>query len=407
MMLFWKIRYWHRAERQFKDRCLYLATESLDPVMRAAVEPVVEDESLGRQREILKYKQLFREDRPAPERGDPYQPYEIKGVFLPNYFEDESGQEIAPHDLGPLVTGSPTAMLIPPGLQKHDIDLMMADRRSIPVAEVVLGADDIRILGIFARDLREMTESTFMKDRPGTLSLGGSYPLSAASNPRLKTAANDDEIRSFVTVFRRLYMEKDPANFLKAVEVFVRAIGDHPYAAWVASVAAEFRARLASRAGQYPFIPRGACTFTVKRLIDVFVYTQYAHQPNHQRQQQFAECLNQVSGKQDVLTWLFLTEMWYCSLEIQNAGRVISGWFNRYCEYHGISPDVPPSLRDNHPGLGVLEKDQERRARLFQEKVERVAADLWRRDGCPEGGPQRFFGAAREQLNRMLEGRAL
>ena len=42
MMLFWKIRYLDRAEKQFKDRYLYLHTKTLDPVARATIELVAE-----------------------------------------------------------------------------------------------------------------------------------------------------------------------------------------------------------------------------------------------------------------------------------------------------------------------------------------------------------------------------
>ena len=45
MMLFWKIRYLDRTDKQFKDRHLYLRTETLEPVTRAAIELVTEPKS--------------------------------------------------------------------------------------------------------------------------------------------------------------------------------------------------------------------------------------------------------------------------------------------------------------------------------------------------------------------------
>src|SRR5262249_39000920 len=86
-----------------------------------------------------------------------------------------------------------------------------------------------------------------------------------------------------------------------------------------------------------------------------------------------------LHGKQAVLTWMFLTEMWKCALEIGNAGRVISWWFKHYCAHHGVSPDVLNSLRDDHSGLGAAEKEEDRRERLFRDKVEQLATDLWER----------------------------
>jgi len=67
-----------------------------------------------------------------------------------------------------------------------------------------------------------MLNSAFMKDGPGTLTSSGAIPT-------LTTPVTDDEIRSYVTIFRRLYMtgHRDPASFVKVVPIFVKALGDH------------------------------------------------------------------------------------------------------------------------------------------------------------------------------------
>ncbi len=136
----------------------------------------------------------------------------------------------------------------------------------------------------------------------------------------------------------------------------------------------------------------------------LFLYTQYAHQPKEDRERQFNECLSQVQGRQSLLTWMFLTEIWKCSLEIGNAGRVISNWFRHYCDHHGVSPRVLNSLQNEVTGLVAAEKDEDRKARLFREKVEELEMELWRRAGRPEGGPVQFRAMAREQLSRALRG---
>jgi hypothetical protein len=140
-----------------------------------------------------------------------------------------------------------------------------------------------------------------------------------------------------------------------------------------------------------------------KQLIDVYLYTRYAHQPNGKRQRQFGECLKEVNGKRDLLTWMFLTEIWRCGLEIGNAGRVISEWFKVYCDHHSVTPDVLRSMRDEHSGLGAGEKDEEWRDRLFREKAEALALDLWAQHGRPQGGPTEFLATAREQLQQRLQ----
>ncbi len=185
--------------------------------------------------------------------------------------------------------------------------------------------------------------------------------------------------------------------------MLVQAIGDHPYAKWIAGAAGELQRHLAAVPDCPPLSQPGACTFTTKRLIDVFLYTQYAHQPDVKRERQFIECCNEVHGNRAVLTWLFLTEIWTCSLEIGNVGRCISSWFSHYCAHHGVSPDVLNSLRDDHVGLGVAEKEEDRRARLFREKVEELAMEFWKEQGRPGGGPSQFLMTARDQLSKRLQ----
>jgi hypothetical protein len=301
-----------------------------------------------------------------------------------------------------ILTGSPTARVFPSGAQQHDIELMLAEPKPIPLASVSLSPEDTRLLGYYVRDLQEMMNSAFMKDGPGSLKSSSGF-MSPSSNPTLETAATDDEIRSFVTIFRRLYMEKEPANFQKAVSVFLKALADHPYSKWVEDTAKQYENHLASVPEARPFVPPGICTFTTKRLIDVFLYTQYAHQPDERRQRQFGECLTELHGKRAVLTWMYLTEMWKCALEMGNAGRVIAWWFKHYCDHHSVSPDVLNSLRDDHSGLGAAEKEEDRRKRLFREKVEQLAADLWEQAGRPNGGPSQFLVSARAQLMDALQ----
>jgi hypothetical protein len=61
MLLYWKIRYLDRNDKKFKDRCLYLKTNSLDPITRAAVEFIAENKSAKSEREIINFKHLFIE----------------------------------------------------------------------------------------------------------------------------------------------------------------------------------------------------------------------------------------------------------------------------------------------------------------------------------------------------------
>lgn len=132
MMLFWKIRYLDRADKQFKDRCLYLNTKTLDPVTQAAVELVVENRSPRTEREILKYRHLFVEGTLEQAPGSPEDWDGFNSVFLSDYFEDETGREITHDDMAQILTGIPTARAIPSGARQHDIDFMLAEPKLVP-----------------------------------------------------------------------------------------------------------------------------------------------------------------------------------------------------------------------------------------------------------------------------------
>jgi hypothetical protein len=403
VLLFWKIRYFDRTDRDFKDRSLYLHTPSLDPVTRAAVELVVENRSPGANREILKYRNLFVEGTLQGPPGGVKEWDRFVGVGPSEYFEDETGKELTLREMGPLLTGDPNTLFLPRGFRPHDAEFMLAQPGPIPLAEVSLTEDEVRLLAYFCRDIQELMRSAVMEDGPGTIQVAGVGPITLTSRVRLETAVSDEEIRSFVTIFRRLYMKDEPANLEKAVAVFVKALGSHPYGKWAEGEAKVYEEQLAAPPDDYRMLQPGTCTFTAKRLIDVFLYTQYAHQPDERRERQFAECLKQVHGNRAVLTWMFLTTIWSCGLKILNAGTRISEWFRVYCEYHRVSPDVVTSVQDDHAGLGAVEKEADRRERLFREKVEKLAADLWEHNGQPQGGPPQFLAMAREQLEQRLK----
>ena len=91
-------------------------------------------------------------------------------MFIHDYFEDENGNELTNKQLAVALTGSETAVLIPPGLKQHDIDFMFSDKPLVDVAELSVSPEQLKILGYFVRDLKELTSSAFFKEGPGTLS---------------------------------------------------------------------------------------------------------------------------------------------------------------------------------------------------------------------------------------------
>jgi len=398
MNLFWQIRYLDTREKQFKDRDLWLDTGTLDDTTKVAVELACELKDIGHRRDMLRYRHLFCEKNHAKgELNRLFQRHNnISTVFIHDYFEDENGNELSNKQMAAILTDNPNAIMFPGGTKQHDIDYVLADNQPIPIDQISLSQDQLKVLGYFARDLREMLASAFYKDGPGMLTSSG------GNSPTLSTAVTDEEIRSFVTIFRRLYMKQEFANFLKAVAVFVKAVRGYPLGDWIKGVASEYNAELDREPNLVPFLLQDKCPFTRKRLIDVFLYTQYAHQPDANRSRQFQECLSAVGNNRPSLTWLFLTELHVCSLHIRSAGVIIADFYDRYCQYHKVSPDVLVSVANDNPGIGTLEKKNARESRIFREKTEELANAIWMNNGRPNGGPMQFINQASEQLKAAI-----
>jgi hypothetical protein len=214
----------------------------------------------------------------------------------------------------------------------------------------------------------------------------------------LETAVSDEEIRSFVMIFRRLYMAKEPGNFRNAAAVFIDVLQPHPVATWVGAITAEYDKELQGEPSFIPWNRHGAFSFSGKLLVDVFLNTKYAHQPNDQRTRQYQDCLAYVGGSTDFLTWLFLTQIWKCALYFDGAGATIAAFYDCYCECHKVTGDVLPSVRTDQPGLGTLEKKEAREARIFREKSEELARTIWENEGRPSGGHGQFIDTAAKQL---------
>jgi hypothetical protein len=401
MVVFWTIRYLDTHDKEFKNRNLRLDTDTLAPAIKAALEIIADIENGRCDRELLKYRDLFQEMTEAElsAAARPERPGSTRFVVMPNYFEDENGQELTLKHMAVTLTGNPEAEYFDPRFTPSDIEYFRAEKPLIDVDQIALTPPQLTILGYFVRDLREMLGSSFYRNNgPARLSSGG------PQSPRwaVQTAASDEEIRSFVTIFRRLYMEKEPANFVKAVAVFAEALDDHPMGKWVRGMAANFETELAKAPNNFLVLGEMKLPFTVKRLIDVFLYTQYAHQPDEKRARQFGECLAAVKGDRSLLTFLFLTEIWQCALRIRNAGVLLEQFYEIYCQVHSPATDVLASLKTHHPGIGALEKQEDKEARAVEEKTDALARSLWEQAGRPKGGHAAFRETARLQLLAAL-----
>jgi hypothetical protein len=169
-------------------------------------------------------------------------------------------------------------------------------------------------------------------------------------------------------------------------------------AKWVLGIVAEYQKALEEEPDRFPRFGQGQLSFSRKRLIDVFLYTRYAHQPDERRSRQFNKCLAAVGGSRSELTWLFLVEVWKFALEFASAATVIAEFYDRYCQFYNVTDEVLASMRIDHPGIGTLEKKEVQEARVLREKAEELARALWDRAGRPESGHAAFVALALEQL---------
>ena len=347
---------------------------------------------------MVRYRHLFKERDLSPSQINAL--VERHGgmdtVFLTDYTEDEEGKQLTERDIAMILTGNPSARMFAAGTPKHYIEYALSDRRPVPVDQVTLTKDQLSLLGYFTRDLRELLGSSFYREGAGTLTTRG------GQEPTLRTAATDEEIRSFVTVFRRLYMPKERANFLKAISLFADIAQGNSLAPWIISARAAYATILDKPLGPMPFTGGRDIPFSRKRLISVFLNTKYAHQPKPRNDREYRECLEAVGNNQALLTWLFLGVLHECSLHMRNTGIVVADFYDRYCKHHELDPGILNSIALDHPEIGTVEKKQARIDRLIDEKARELAQSIWIQDGRPDGGSERYFAEAREQLRATL-----
>ncbi len=402
MLLDWKIRYLNATTKELCDRWVYLLTEELEPSMRAAIELFVEDELRRDEWAIVRFRHLFTETELDDLIAIQMKVQNSTGVGPSNYFEDEDGNSLSTQEMIRLKTGRPGAIVLPSSARSHDAEFVAYGSPEPPVHGHVLSESEIRILAYFQRDLVELLDSEFLRQDSPTISATGSFPQGNGHDYSLKTAATDEEIRSFVTIFRRLYMQKEVGCYWNATETFAKATEGTPSSIWVGREKLHVESLFGEKVWAPPFFQGNEEPFTCKRLLDVFIYTQYAHQPDERRQRQFNECLRQVNGMSNLLTWLFLRELTTAAQRFARAGRLICRWFQRYVEANQVKPDFIASLRDSVEGIGHVEKAEIRSARLKRERIERLARELSDAAGNSPADMDHFRDIAASQLAEAM-----
>lgn len=397
MQIFWRIRFLDSVTKTFADRDLYLDTNCLGPDLASAVKVTVKLSSSNR-RDMLRFRQLFSTSKTVSsfsECGSDFYAF-----CIPDYVEDENGIELNHQDIGTILSGDQNVRFMNPSMRPHDIVFALSSCPHLNCKDLVIRQVELTNLGYFKRDLHEITTSEFWMNGPGTISTTG-----IPGKLELRTATKTEEIRSFVMSFRRLYMENERANFLKAVKLFSRAEHGHPISEWIISERKLYQQYLVSTP---EFIPGLGCSsinaanFTVKKVIDSFLNTQFAHQPDQASELDYNQCLVSANNDQHLLMWYFLNSIWRCSIFYQNAGSVIVQLHDQYIKHFRPSSNIIDSLQVQ-PLLGSLEKREAERNRVIREHSISLAHELWVSAGCPAGGHFSFICEAEKQIIELTK----
>ena len=224
-MIDWKVRCFNRAQKDFFDRNLVLDTTCLDPLTRSRVEMCLERRT-SQGREILKYRHLFKEGGPLSS-GDEFGHDSYCGFAVMDYFEDEDGKEITLTECARIKAGNDTLVVFPGHYGPHDIALSLSNNSPVPENpqdHINLSQVEIDALTYFVKDVAELKENAFYGSPPTLTCVGGIYSVNTIPV---------EHIVSFVTIFRRLFMQGERGNYNNACAIYARHYLNKRLTAWI------------------------------------------------------------------------------------------------------------------------------------------------------------------------------
>ncbi len=391
MILYWTIRYLDTASRQFGDRRLFLDTNTLGSIDRARVELCHKLSQDWGAQIMVQFRGLFTErDLSGAHVHSLAASQAIVGMTVPEYFEDETGRRLSTTQIGEILFGRPVVdarlPFKPPSTEPRVLEVGPGD----------IAPEDLRVLEYFTRDLREMQSCAFMSEGPGQLG------WAEGGRATIQTAVTHAEIVEFVTVFRRLHMPSEPGGLRTAVEVFSRVAERHWTAHWVATMKSRMESALAEPPVVLPFTNRLNPTFSRRLLLEVFIYTRFAHQPNRRRAKQYENCLVEAGGDRELLTWLFLSVLFECAIEMRNVGREIVLFFTHHTARHATPLEGISPLDSEHSGIGMLEGKHVRYCRLLASTAHQLSLAMCREAGRDPAEADDFLGEAEQMLQACI-----
>jgi len=388
----WKIERFNRSTKERSEKWLRLDTATLDAVLRHKVEWCLERHSIF-SRDILRYRCLFQHAIESVQES-----WEADGshdrwrlIAVHDYAEDDEDKEISFTEIARIVTGEPDILLVPPGMRPHDMQLhYLASNTPLPpnpLDHIHLTQQEIDTLAYYLRDATELKEEHFFRNPPS---------LHAQGNQQWLETIPVENIRSFVIVFRKMYMDGEPGNYVKACDVYVRHFLNKRVTDWVSAERRLYEDFLSKQASFFPGM-NPPYSFTNKCLIDAFLYTKFIHQPQERRIRQFHGFLQEV-GNADRLEFACYNAMLELGRYYSRLQWVLSSELPAYLNHTGARPsfDSPPFV--NAGGRGSRLTKEELEAKQLHERAERLGYELWTKEGKPEGDLPAYVARAESLL---------
>jgi hypothetical protein len=329
---------------------------------------------------LLEYRPLFQEQLASA--TDAWKPDDDltypRLVGVDDYFEDETGKEIRLSEIIRVVTGNPNLIVIPPGMRAHDVKLYyLTDNTPLPpnaLDQIRLSQEEVDALAYFLHDSTELKAERFFSNPPS---------LHAQGSHQWLESIPVENIRSFVVVFRRMYMDGEPGNYVKTCNVYVRNFLNKRLTDWVSEEKQLYEQFLATSASMFPGM-EPLWSFSTKRLIDVFLYTRFVHQPKEDRIKHFTRCLQEV-GNPDRMEFAFYNAMRQVASYYVRLHWIVSNELPCYLNHTGARPsfDGPPLV--NEGGRGSSLTKEEREAQQLYERARTLGYELWTVAGMKDG----------------------
>jgi hypothetical protein len=387
MIIEWSVQCFSRTNKNFFDRYLVLDTASLDPITRSRVEMYLEHRS-SQEREILKFRHLFKErEVPSSEgklRHDSYHSFAIL-----DYIEDEDGKEITLTECARIQTGNKNIVAFPSHYRPHDIVLDLSPNSPVPENpqdHIDLSQVDIDTLAYFVKDVAELKENAFYSTQPVLRAVGGVYTISTIAV---------EHIVSFLTIFRRLYMQKERGNYNNACAVYARHYLNKRLTNWVTAERRLYNKFLAAKTRV--IFANGEKSFTNRVLIDTMLTVRFAHQPKDDLRHQYDTCLREA-GDLPRLEWMFYHVVQEAAFYYSRAHGFISNEIGWYLKRTGKSPTFDFAPYRNELGRGEQLTAEQTREDTLQRHAEKAGREVWEQAGSPEGQLERFIREAEERL---------